>query len=43
LVPQIVAAAVVGVLIVGAVLKKDDAGKAAQRKTVERATTAATP
>ena len=46
-VPLIVAAAVatvvVGVLIAGAVLKKNDAGKAAARSTAERMTTAATP
>lgn len=42
-VPLIVAAAVVGVLIAGTVLKRNDAGKAAARSTAERMTTAATP
>lgn len=42
-VPMIVAATVVGVLIAGAVLKKNDAGKAAAPSTAERMTTAATP
>jgi hypothetical protein len=40
---MIVAAVVVGVLIAGAVLKKNDAGKAAAPSTAERMTTAATP
>lgn len=42
-VPLIVAAAVVGVLIAGAVLKENDAGKATARSTAERMSTAATP
>ncbi|MBX3356409.1 MAG: hypothetical protein KF724_12005 [Phycisphaeraceae bacterium] len=42
-VPLIVAAAVVGVLIAGAVLKKNDADKATARSTAERMTTATTP
>lgn len=41
-VPLIVAAAVVGVLIAGAVLKKNEAGKAADPSTAKRMTTAAT-
>jgi len=42
-VPLIVGVAVVGALIAGAVLKKEDAGKPASRSTAERTTTAATP
>ena len=42
-VPLILGAVVVGAIIAGASLKKDDASKAASRQTVEHATTAATP
>ncbi|MCE7975079.1 MAG: hypothetical protein DYG92_12280 [Leptolyngbya sp. PLA1] len=42
-VPLIVGAAVVGAIIAAAVLKKDDAGKAASHSQAERMTTAATP
>lgn len=41
-VPLIVAAAVVGVLIAGGVLKKNEAGKAADPSTAHQVTTSAT-
>jgi hypothetical protein len=42
-VPLIVGVAVVGALIAGALLKKDDAGKAAGQSATGRTTTAARP
>ena len=42
-VPLILGAVVVGTLIAGAVLKKDDPGKAGSRSPAKQMTTAATP